>query len=77
MNTYVAQNQIETQDHINDAEQYSLAKIMGIWAIVALPMPVMAFVIAPAVSARVSLNHVLVIWLFMIVGMIWQFIVSL
>ena len=77
MNTYVAQNQIETQDHINDDEQYSLAKIMGIWAIVSLPMPLMAFVIAPPVAARISMNHVLVVWLFLIAGMIWQLIVSL
>ncbi len=36
--------------------QYSLAKILGIWAIVSLPMPVLVFVIAPALSPRVNLT---------------------
>ena len=57
--------------------QYSLAKILGIWAIVSLPMPVLAFVIAPALSPRVNLHPGIVIWLLLIGGMVWQFVVSL
>lgn len=58
-------------------EQYSLAKILSIWAIVALPMPVLAFVIAPALFPHINLAPGIVFWLMMIVGMFWQFVVSL
>ena len=60
-----------------DQEQYSLTKILGIWAIGSLPMPVLAFVVAPALSARVDLHGAIVFWILMIIGMFWQFIVSL
>ena len=33
-----------------DGDQYSLAKILTIWAVVAVPMPILAFVVAPAIS---------------------------
>src|SRR5215207_7851566 len=31
----------------SQSEQYSLAKILGIWAVVAMPMAILAWVIAP------------------------------
>ena len=71
MTTIASQNTIETE------EQYSLAKIMGIWALVALPMPVVIFIIAPALVSRVTMNPGLLIWLLVIGGYIWQFMVSL
>ncbi len=57
-------------------DQYSLRKILSIWAAVAIPMPLMAFWIAPAVAAKTTFNPLVMIWLFMIAGMIWQFILS-
>ena len=57
--------------------QYSPAKILGIWAIVALPMPILAYVVTPAIASRVDLNSGIVLWLLMILGMVWQFVVSL
>ncbi len=71
MTTSASQNTIETE------EQYSLAKIMGIWALVSLPQPVVIFMIAPALIPRVSMNPGLLMWLLVIGGFIWQFIVSL
>lgn len=71
MSTIAVQNTVETKD------QYSLAKILGIWAIVALPMPVVIFVIAPALIARVNMHPTILIWLLIIGGYVWQFIVSL
>jgi membrane protease YdiL (CAAX protease family) len=56
--------------------QYSLVKILTIWAAVATPMPIMAFWIAPAVAAESDMSPLVVIWLFLIGGMIWQFILS-
>jgi membrane protease YdiL (CAAX protease family) len=57
-------------------EQYSLAKILSIWAAVAVPMPIMAFWIAPAVADRLNATPLLLIWFFMIAGMVWQFLLS-
>lgn len=57
--------------------QYSLKKLLTIWAIVALPMPLMAFVVPPFLAERFDWNPLLLIWFLMIGGMIWQFIVSM
>jgi membrane protease YdiL (CAAX protease family) len=58
-------------------EQYSLAKILGIWALVALPMGLMAWVVAPAITPYIPLHPGITFWLLMIAGMVWQFLVSL
>jgi len=63
---------MQGQDH----DQYSLLKILTIWAVVAVPMPIMAFWIAPTVAAGSKMHPLMVIWFFMIGGMIWQFILS-
>lgn len=68
---------LSLQNAIDKKDQYSLAKILGIWAIVALPMPVVIFVIAPALIPRVNMNPAVLIWLLVIGGYVWQFIVSL
>src|SRR5215204_1466391 len=57
------------------SEQYSLAKIVGIWAAAALPMGALAWVVAPLVAAQldgpVPLSRALLVGL--TVGLIWQF----
>jgi uncharacterized protein len=60
-----------------ESEQYSLAKILAIWALVAAPMAVLAFVVAPVIIPRTTLHPGLVHWMLIVVGMIWQFVVSL
>ena len=60
-----------------DAKQYSLTKILAIWASVAAPMAVLAWVVGPAIIPHTSLHPGLVHWMLMIVGMMWQFVVSL
>ena len=57
--------------------QYSLPKILGIWASVTAPMAVLAFVVAPAIMRHTSLHPGIVHWLAIVVGMMWQFVVSL
>jgi membrane protease YdiL (CAAX protease family) len=58
-------------------QQYSLAKILAIWAVVSLPMPVLAFVVCPALIPYFHVHPGFVYWILMIVGMIWQFVVSM
>src|SRR5215217_2890636 len=59
-----------------DVRQYSLAKILGIWAAAALPMGVLAWVVAPLVAGRLdgplALPRALLALL--TVGLIWQFV---
>ena len=61
------------------SEQYSLAKILGIWAAAALPMAALAWVVAPLVAGRLdgplALPRALLVLL--TIGMIWQFVLVL
>lgn len=67
---------LSDSNDVTEDPQYSLARILGIWAAVAIPMPILAFVVAPALVARYELNYALTVWLLLIGGMIWQFILS-
>ena len=60
-----------------DTKQYSLTKILAIWASVTVPMGVLAWVVGPAIIPHTSLHPGLVHWMLMVVGMMWQFVVSL
>ena len=57
-------------------KQYSLLTILVIWGSVTVPMGLLAFVAAPALIAQSTLKAGLVYWMLMVVGMVWQFIVS-
>jgi membrane protease YdiL (CAAX protease family) len=70
------------QDRINRAQagrldQYTLWQILGIWALVALPMALLSWVVAPAIIPYSPLHPGITFWLLMIAGMAWQFVVSL
>ena len=58
-------------------KQYSLVKILAIWALVALPMPLLAWIVGPALFPHFPLHPGLLHWMLMIAGMAWQFVVSL
>ena len=64
-------------DTLASSKQYSLSKILAIWASVTAPMAVLAFVVAPTIITRTSLYPGLVHWMLIVVGMMWQFVVSL
>lgn len=57
--------------------QYSVTKILTIWALVTVPMPLLAFVVAPAIHEPGTTSYMLTVWFLMIGGMIWQFILSM
>ncbi len=61
----------------SEKNQYTLRQILGIWALVSLPMALLAWVIAPAIIPDSPLHPGITYWLLMIAGMAWQFIVSL
>ena len=57
-------------------EQYSLKKILIIWISSALPMAILAFVITPALIPIINLPPLIIYWLAIILGLIWQFVLS-
>jgi uncharacterized protein len=59
------------------SKQYSLTKILAIWAAATAPMALLAWVVGPALIPHTSLHPGLVHWMLMVVGMMWQFVVSL
>jgi len=57
--------------------QYGLGKIMIIWALASVPMPLLAFVLAPAISYAGTVQGTLAVWYLLIAGMVWQFVLSM
>ena len=57
-------------------KQYSLKKIILIWILSVFPMPILAFAITPLLIPKIDLHPGIVYWMAMIVGMIWQFVLS-
>ncbi len=57
--------------------QYSLWQILGIWALVALPMVLLTWVVAPIIIPLSPLHPGITYWLLIVAGMAWQFVVSL
>ena len=58
-------------------EQYSIMKILIIWLLSAVPMALLAFVITPMLIPHIGLSSLIVYWMAIIIGLIWQFILSL
>jgi membrane protease YdiL (CAAX protease family) len=56
--------------------QYSISKILLIWFAAALPMPILAFWLAPLLALEMDLHLGITIWALMILGMTWQFVLS-
>src|SRR5829696_6153780 len=61
-------------------KQYSLAKILGIWALAAVPMGILSWVVFPAVSPDVGsdpLGAGVTRIVLLTVGLIWLFVLSM
>jgi membrane protease YdiL (CAAX protease family) len=61
-------------------DQYTLWQILGIWALAALPMGILAWVVFPAVSPDFNTNPLgagTTLLNLMTVGLIWQFVLSM
>ncbi|HEY3474106.1 MAG TPA: CPBP family intramembrane glutamic endopeptidase [Anaerolineales bacterium] len=78
MNTSIMENSSRANAAAEMGEQYSLAKILGIWALAALPMGILSWIVFPAVSpdyvtdplgagvTRLGLLAIGLIWLFVL-----------
>jgi membrane protease YdiL (CAAX protease family) len=58
-------------------DQYSFTKILTIWALSAIPMGILAFVITPKLAAIANWPPLITYWVAIVLGLIWQFILSL
>jgi membrane protease YdiL (CAAX protease family) len=59
-------------------DQYSLAKILGLWVAAAAPMALLGWVVHPALAAKSDpLGSGVIRVILMTVGLIWQFILSM
>jgi membrane protease YdiL (CAAX protease family) len=56
--------------------QYTLSNILIIWILSAVPMAVLAFVITPVLIPLMDLPPLIVYWLAIIAGLVWQFVLS-
>lgn len=59
-----------------DIPQYSKARVLGIWAAAALPMGVLAWIVAPLIASR-GANLVPALIGCLTVGLVWQFVLVL
>ena len=66
-----------SQQAVGVEEQYSLAKILGIWASASLPMLLLTRVVVPALAPHVNMHPGILFWWMTILGMAWQFAVSM
>jgi membrane protease YdiL (CAAX protease family) len=78
MNTSIMENSSRANAAAEMGEQYSLAKILGIWALATLPMGILSWIVFPAVSpdyvtdplgagaTRLGLLTLGLIWLFVL-----------
>jgi CAAX protease family protein len=60
-----------------ERDQYTLWQILGIWLAGATPMWILSWVVAPVLIPRSPLHPAMTYWLLMIMGMAWQFVLSL
>ncbi len=57
--------------------QYSIKEILVIWALSALPMALLTYVFTPLVIPILRWPPAMVYWLAVIIGLVWQFVLSL
>jgi uncharacterized protein len=80
MNTALIENKSSANAAAEIGQQYSLAKILGIWALATLPMGILSWIVFPAVSPDYGsdpLGAGLTRLGLLIIGLIWLFVLSM
>jgi len=80
MNTSLLENNLRANVAAETGEQYSLAKILGIWALAAVPMGILSWIVFPALSPDFNsdpLGAGVTRIVLLMVGLIWLFILSM
>jgi membrane protease YdiL (CAAX protease family) len=80
MNTSLMENTSRANAATEMGEQYSLAKILGIWALSALPMGILSWIVFPALSPDFNLDPLgagVTRIVLLTIGLIWLFVLSM
>jgi membrane protease YdiL (CAAX protease family) len=80
MNTSLMESSERATSTTEMGEQYSLARILGIWALAAIPMGILSWIIFPALSpdfASDPLGFGVTRIVLLTVGLIWLFVLSM
>jgi membrane protease YdiL (CAAX protease family) len=76
MNTALMESKLQANAAVDMDEQYSLAKILGIWASVALPMGLIHWVISPILIPRVDMEPGFLYLILIALGLVWEGVVA-
>jgi len=66
----------QSNTNTKSIEQYSLWKILLIWALATVPMGLLAWVIYPTLVPRIKMESSIFLWILMIIGLMWQVALS-
>jgi membrane protease YdiL (CAAX protease family) len=66
-----------SQQAVGTEEQYDLIEILCIWVIASLPMVLLTRVVVPALAPHVRMHPGILYWWMVILGMAWEFVVSM
>lgn len=80
MNTAFTEGKTQAHAAIEMAGQYSLAKILGIWALATVPMGMLSWVVFPALSPDYNsdpLGAAVTRFVLLTLGLIWLFVLSM
>jgi hypothetical protein len=72
MNTALTESNLQANTAAEMGEQYSLAKILGIWAGIALPMGLIHWVISPILIPRVDMEPGFLYLILIALGLVWE-----
>lgn len=76
MNTTLMESNVRANAAAEAGEQYSLGKILGIWASVAMPMGLILWVLMPILIPRVDVHPGFLFLNLITLGLIWQGVVA-
>jgi hypothetical protein len=66
----------KSNSEVTPIAQYTLWQILGIWALAALPMGLLAWVVFPALISHVRIEPGIFLWILMIAGLSWEVVLS-
>jgi len=66
-----------SQKAVGTEKQYSLAKILGIWLLAAVPMGLLVWVVFPALKDSVAIQPQVFFFALNVTGLMWQAVLSL
>lgn len=80
MNTSLMKSNVQANTADEMAGQYSLAKILGIWALAAIPMAILSWIVFPALSPDYNADPLgagVTRLVLILIGLIWLFVLSM